>query len=50
MGNNTAQITKVDGSFRAICVISSMVLFTNAKTLTEAIHRVKGYGYEYYRI
>ena len=47
---NTAKITNVNGSFRAICVVTSMVLFTNAKTLTEAIHRVKGYGYEYYRI
>ena len=47
---NTAQILEKDGSFRAICIISSMVLFTDAKTLTEAIHRVKGWGYEYYRI
>ena len=47
---NTAQIIKCGNSFRAICVVTSMVLFTNAKSREEAIARVKGYGYEYYRI
>ena len=47
---NTAQIIKVNDSFRAICVVTSMVLFTNARTQQEAINRVKEWGYEYYRI
>ena len=47
---NTAQIVKKGDNFQAICIVTSMVLFTNAKTLNEAIMRVKGWGYEYYRI
>ena len=47
---NTAQIVKCGNTFQAICVVTSMVLFTNARTQQEAINRVKGWGYEYYRI
>ena len=49
--SNTAQIMEnANGSFQAVCIVTSMVLFTNAKTLNEAIARVKGWGYEYYRV
>lgn len=46
-----AQIIKnTDGTYRAICTITSMVLFTRATSLTEAINKVKEYNYEFYRL
>lgn len=51
MGNATAQIIKnVDGTYRAVCCITSMVLFTRATSLSEAILKVKEYNYEFYRL
>lgn len=46
-----AQILKnADGTYRAVCTITSMVLFTRATSLSEAISKVKEYNYEFYRL
>ena len=46
-----AQILKnTDGTYRAVCCITSMVLFTRAASFSEAIQKVKEYQYEFYRL
>ena len=43
-------IKNTDGTYRAVCTITYMVLFTKAPTLTEALNKIKEYNYEYYRL
>ena len=43
-------IKNTDGTYRAVCTITYMVLFTRATSLTQAIQKVKEYNYEFYRL